>query len=137
MSVGAKDDFGTSEQSTAFSIKQRLTREEPNERVHSLRTCRLPGDVLIGADQGDPHARLIGTTVMAEDGAAIGEVTDVKLDDGGRPIAVRMRAGVRLGFGARTIELPRRSFTIVRGAVVVNLPREAVEMLVSVDKDTE
>ena len=103
----------------------------------ALAACLVTSSLAQAADQGDPHARLIGTTVMAEDGAAIGEVTDVKLDDGGRPIAVRMRAGVRLGFGARTIELPRRSFTIVRGAVVVNLPREAVEMLVSLDKDTE
>ena len=46
--------------------------------------------------------------------------------------ALRIEAGARLGFGTRRVQLSGRSLTIVRGAVV-DIPKEAVEMLPTVD----
>jgi hypothetical protein len=77
-------------------------------------------------------SRLMGTTVYSADGAEIGTITDVRLDDAGRLAEVRIETGVRLGFGARRVQLPGNSLFIVRGAAVVNLPKAAVEMLPTV-----
>ena len=76
---------------------------------------------------------LIGATVYSVDGAEIGTIADVRLDEGGKLAAVRIEAGVRLGFGVRTIQLSGNSLSIVRGAAVVNLPKEAIEMLPTVE----
>ena len=79
---------------------------------------------------------LIGATVYSLDGAEIGTITDVRMDEGGRLAAIRIEAGARLGFGVRTVQLPGSAVSIVRGAAVVNLPKEAVEMLPTVDRNS-
>ena len=76
---------------------------------------------------------LIGTTVYSSDGAAIGTVADVSFDENGRLAAVRIEAGVRLGFGTRKVQLPGNVFTKVRGNLVVDMPKEAVEALPTLD----
>jgi sporulation protein YlmC with PRC-barrel domain len=76
---------------------------------------------------------LIGTTVFSSDGAEIGTVSDVRLDETGKVIAVRINAAARLGFGTRKVELPGNAVTLVRGNFVASLPKEAVEMLPSLD----
>jgi hypothetical protein len=50
--------------------------------------------------QGGPRDNrpLIGTAVYSSDGAEIGPVADVSFDESGRLAAVRIDAGVRLGF---------------------------------------
>ena len=52
--------------------------------------------------QGAPRDNrpLIGTTVYSSD------VADVSFDESGRLAAVRIEAGVRLGFGTRKVQLP-------------------------------
>jgi hypothetical protein len=91
-------------------------------------------DASAAAERGRPEAgRLIGTTVLAADGAEIGVVEDVRVDEQGVPSSIRVKAGARLGFGVRSVHLPKNAFTIVRGQVVVDLPRETVEMLPSID----
>ena len=40
-----------------------------------------------------------------------------------------MTTGAILGLGLRTIELPQGAFTVLRGAVVLDLPAEAVQTL--------
>jgi hypothetical protein len=52
---------------------------------------------------------LIGTTVYSSDGADIGTVADLSFDASGRLAAVRIEAGVRLGFGTRKVQLPGSS----------------------------
>ena len=79
------------------------------------------------------RSRLIGTSIYSSDGAEVGTITDVSLDEGGRLRAVRIEAGARLGFGARKVEIPGRAVTIVRGVAVLAVPKEAVELLPGLD----
>ena len=83
------------------------------------------------AEQPD-RSRLIGTPIYSSDGAEVGTITDVNLDESGRLRAVRIDAGARLGFGARELEIPGRAVTIVRGVAVLDVPKEAVEQVPSV-----
>jgi len=82
------------------------------------------------ADQ-DPalHAELIGAPVFAADGVQIGEVADIAFDEEDQPKRIRMTSGSVLGLGSRTLEIPSGLFTVLRGAVVVDLPAEAIETL--------
>jgi sporulation protein YlmC with PRC-barrel domain len=80
------------------------------------------------AEQPD-RSRLIGTTIYSSDGAEVGTITDISLDEGGRLSVVRIDASARLGFGVRTVELPGRAVSIVRGVAVLDVPKEAVELL--------
>jgi sporulation protein YlmC with PRC-barrel domain len=74
---------------------------------------------------------LIGTPIYSSDGAEVGTIADVSLDEAGRLTAVRIDAATRLGFGVRTVEVPGRAVTIARGVAVLDVPREAVELLSS------
>jgi hypothetical protein len=42
-----------------------------------------------------------------------------------------------LGIGERTLEVPRGNFTVLRGAVVIDLPSEAVDALPEAPAVTE
>jgi sporulation protein YlmC with PRC-barrel domain len=75
------------------------------------------------------HAELIGAPVFAADGVQIGEVADIAYDEEDQPKRIRMTSGSVLGLGSRTIEIPSGLFTVLRGAVVVDLPAEAIETL--------
>jgi len=79
------------------------------------------------------RSRLIGTTIYSSDGAEVGTIADVSLDESGRLSAVRIDAAARLGFGTRRVEIPGSAVTIVRGVAVLAVPKEAVELLPSVD----
>ena len=84
------------------------------------------------AEQPD-RSRLIGSPIYSSDGAEVGTISDVRLDEGGGLSAVRIDAAARLGFGTRQVEISGGAVTIVRGAAVLALPKEAVEMLPSID----
>jgi sporulation protein YlmC with PRC-barrel domain len=84
------------------------------------------------AEQPDRY-RLIGTPIYSSDGAEIGTIADVRLDEGGRLSSLRIDASARLGFGTRQVEIPGRAVTIVRGVAVLGVPNEAVELLPSDD----
>jgi len=84
------------------------------------------------AEQPD-RSRLIGTPIYSSDGAEVGTITDISHDEAGRLRAVRIDAGTRLGFGVRKVEIRGRSVTIVRGVAVLDVPKEAIELLPSVD----
>ena len=83
----------------------------------------------IDLEAAEMVAELIGAPVFAADGPEIGQVADVSFDDEGRPQQLRMTTGAVLGFGVRTIEIPKGAFTALRGAVVLDLPIEAVQSL--------
>jgi hypothetical protein len=84
--------------------------------------------------QSEIIAELIGAPVFAADGPQIGEVADVAFDEEGRPHRLRMSTSAILGFGERIIQLPPKSFIVLRGAVVVDFPTEAVQSLPHLDE---
>lgn len=94
--------------------------------AHSI-WADVPGKVdLEGAEM---LAELVGAPVFAGDGIEIGEVADISIDDEGRPDKLRLTTSARLGLGTRTIEIPRGAFITLRGAVVLDLPAEAIQSL--------
>jgi sporulation protein YlmC with PRC-barrel domain len=82
------------------------------------------------ADEGALEmAELFGAPVFAWDGAEVGKVLDVLFDHEGQPLRLRMTGAANLGLGERTIEVPKGTFILLRGAAVLELPSEAVEAL--------
>ena len=71
-------------------------------------------------------AELIGAPVLANDGTEVGSVADISFDDELQPRRLRMTTGAALGFGARTLEIPKGAFMPVRGAVILHVPAEAI-----------
>jgi len=88
------------------------------------------------AEQPD-RSRLIGSPIYSSDGAEVGTITDVNLNEAGGLIAVHIDAGARLGFGARQVQIPGRAVTIVRGVPVLDVPKEAVDQLPSLRRKSE
>jgi sporulation protein YlmC with PRC-barrel domain len=80
-------------------------------------------------DTAGLHAEMLGAPVYAADGVLIGQVSDISYDEDDQPKRVRMTSDKVLGLGARTLEIPAGLFTVLRGAVVVDLPAEAVQTL--------
>jgi PRC-barrel domain len=95
--------------------------------VAAVSHAQTPGKVDLEA--AEVAAELIGAPVLSADGVDIGEVVDVMFDDEGRPARLRMNAAAHLGLGTRRIEIPRGAFIVLRGAVVLELPAEAVQAL--------
>lgn len=75
------------------------------------------------------HSEMLGAPVFAADGVQIGQVADISYDEDDQPARIRMTSASVLGLGTRTMEIPSRLFTVVRGAVVVDLPAEAIDAL--------
>ena len=75
------------------------------------------------------HSEMLGAPVYAADGVLIGQVSDISYDEDDQPKRIRMTSASALGLGARTLEIPTGLFTVLRGAVVVDLPAEAVQAL--------
>ena len=74
-------------------------------------------------------AELIGAPVFSSDGQAVGTVRRVFTSKDGEVASVSMNAARILGLGERELTLPHASFIVLRGAVVMHLPAEAVEGL--------
>ncbi len=72
---------------------------------------------------------LIGAPVYASDGHEVGEVVDVSTSGDGEVDAVRIKTGTFLGLGERVMVLPKGNFVALRGAVILDVPAEAVEAL--------
>jgi hypothetical protein len=87
----------------------------------------LPGRLAGEAETelGETVAVLIGAPVFSADGLKIGVVADVATDDAGVPERIRFTADSTLGTGPQ-LELPVEALSLLRGAVVVDLPAEAV-----------
>jgi len=93
----------------------------------SLAHAQTPGKIDLQA--AEAVAELVRAPVFAADGTQVGDVADVSLDEEGRPTRLRITTGARLGFGMRTVEINPGLFTTLRGAVMVDLPAQAVEAL--------
>jgi hypothetical protein len=87
--------------------------------------AEAPGKV----DEAELAAELIGAPVLARDGEQVGIIADMSFDHEGQPLALRMRASRHLGLGTRTIQVPKGAFITLRGAIVLQLPAEAVRSL--------
>ena len=75
------------------------------------------------------HTEMLGAPVFAADGLLIGQVADISYDEEDQPHRIRMTSASVLGLGMRMLEIPAGLFTVLRGAVVVDLPAEAVQAL--------
>jgi sporulation protein YlmC with PRC-barrel domain len=93
----------------------------------SLCQGQSPGKVDLEA--AEIAAEFIGAPVFAADGSEVGKVADISFDDEGQARKLRMEAAAHLGLGTRTIEVPWSSFMALRGAVVLDLPPEALQEL--------
>ena len=91
--------------------------------------CQAQSPGKIDLEAAEMLAELVGAPVFASDGPQIGEAADVSFDEERRPQRLRMTTGAMLGLGVRTIEIPKGVFTALRGAVVLDLPLEAVQSL--------
>jgi sporulation protein YlmC with PRC-barrel domain len=72
---------------------------------------------------------VMGAPVYASDGLQVGEVVDLSMSSEGDIDAVRFKAGALLGFGEHVFTLSSGNFTVLRGAVTLDLPAEAIEAL--------
>lgn len=88
--------------------------------VHAQTPGRIDGEA------AEQFAELIGAPVFAKDGPEVGKVAHIALDDDARPFRLRMTTDAALGFGTRTLEIPKGAFMPIRGAVVLEVPAEAV-----------
>lgn len=86
--------------------------------------AQSPGKVDLEATE--IAAQLIRAPVFARDGARVGDVADIAFDEDARPYRLRMTTSAALGLGTRTLEVPKGAFITVRGAVVLEVPAEAV-----------
>jgi sporulation protein YlmC with PRC-barrel domain len=94
--------------------------------------CLAPVCLAQAAEEQDGtalHTEMLGAPVYAADGVLIGQVADISYDEEEQPTRIRMSSGAVLGIGQRTLEIPAGLFTVLRGAVVVDLPAEAVQSL--------
>lgn len=90
-----------------------------------------------GADAAEMATELIGSPVFANDGTEVGAVADVSFDEELQPQRLRMTTASHLGLGTRTIEIPKGSFITLRGAVVLDVPTQAVSAFAELAKPAE
>lgn len=75
---------------------------------------------------------LVGAPVFAADGKEIGRVVgvvDAANGTQGLPSSLQVETDANLGFGTRTVVVSDRLFTALQGAVVIDLPADAVRSL--------
>jgi PRC-barrel domain len=86
-----------------------------------------PANRAFAVKASDPtRADLLGSPVFASDGAQVGEVADIATASDGTVTAVKFKTGRRLGFGERSVLVQKGMFIVLRGAVVLDFPAEAV-----------
>jgi hypothetical protein len=101
-----------------------------------LASAQAPGK--LDMEAAELAMELIGRPVYASDGGVVGTVTDLAFDENRRPQAMRMETARQLGLGTRILQVPRGWFMTLRGAVVLDMPADAVEFFPEVaDEDDE
>jgi sporulation protein YlmC with PRC-barrel domain len=73
---------------------------------------------------------LIGAPVFTTDGQEVGTVADIALDEDKQFDALLMNTSRSLGFGERTVRVPGGAFIALRGAIVLDLPAQSMDVLV-------
>ena len=82
-------------------------------------------------------AEIIGAPVSDPRGTEIGEVTDVSFDEDGQPDRLRVRISAHLGFGDRTVEVPRGTYILLRGHAVLELSADDLHALPDVGDEID
>lgn len=82
-----------------------------------------------GAISEDGVGSMVGAPVFAADGVEIGEVAEVVTDSDGQATGLRITTAMHLGIGRRTLILSPDTFTLLRGAAVLDLPSAALASL--------
>jgi hypothetical protein len=77
----------------------------------------------------DVIEELVGASVFAADGGEVGEVASISIHSDGQIKEIRMTTPSPMGIGTRVVILPRGSYMLLRGAVVVDLSRAEVDAL--------
>jgi PRC-barrel domain len=78
---------------------------------------------------------LIGASVFA-DGREVGKLADLSFTEDGRIDRIRVSTGAVLGFGARTVEIPKGGYTLLRDAVLLDFPASALDTFPTVTVET-
>jgi hypothetical protein len=92
--------------------------------VAAIGHAEEPGKVDLEAAQ--MAAELTGAPVLAKDGTEVGHVADITFDAELQPQRLRMTTAAALGFGTRTLDIPKGAFMPVRGAVILHVSAEAI-----------
>ena len=82
-------------------------------------------------------AEIIGAPVSDPMGTEIGEVADVSFDEDGQPDRLRVRISAPLGFGERTVEVPRGTYMLLRGHAVLELSADELRALPDVGDEID
>jgi sporulation protein YlmC with PRC-barrel domain len=96
---------------------------------------RDPGNVELEARE--LSAEIIGARVSDSSGVEVGEVADISFDEDGRPDRLRVRTSSILGFGERTVEVPRGAYMLLRGHVVLEISADDLRSLPEVGDDID
>ena len=94
-----------------------------------------PGKIALEASE--LAAEIIGAPVSDSMGTAMGEVADVSFDEDGQPDRLRVRISALLGFGERTVEVPRGTYMLLRGHAVLELSADDLRSLPDVGEDID
>jgi sporulation protein YlmC with PRC-barrel domain len=94
-----------------------------------------PGKVDL--EPAEMTAELIGAPVFAKDGVEVGAVADIAFDEELQPQRLHMTTGKVLGFGVRILDIPRGAFMPMRGAVILDVPAEAVSAFAELAEPTD
>jgi hypothetical protein len=74
-------------------------------------------------------------TLVGADGAGIGEIEDVLMDEAGQPVAVAAEVGDFLDVDDRDVVIPLDQLTLSGDRLATTLTREAIEALPDWDDD--
>jgi hypothetical protein len=91
----------------------------------------------IDLEASELAAEIIGAPVSDPRGTQIGEVADVSFDEDGQPDRLRVRISALLGFGERTVEVPRGTYMLLRGHAVLELSADALRALPDVGDEID
>jgi sporulation protein YlmC with PRC-barrel domain len=94
--------------------------------------CQAEAPGKLDMESAELAAELIGAPVLAGSGEQVGEVADLSFDDEGQPLAIRVKTAAHLGLGVRRVQIPKGAFIALRGAIVLQIPAEALGALTEV-----
>jgi sporulation protein YlmC with PRC-barrel domain len=93
----------------------------PNSKAPAVKPSEAP---VTGGEQS-----LVGLDVFSSEGTRVGEVRAVSTDAGGDVVALHVRTGGFLGFGGRTVAVPKGRFTRTGHTVRLDLGSDQVNSL--------
>jgi hypothetical protein len=105
---------------------------EPNANIVTVAfvsRCEGEGSEKLDLEAAEMLAELIGAPVFAFGGREIGTAADISFDDQGRPKWLLITTEANIGLGTRTVNVPRGTFMVLRGAVVLDWTPEQLRLL--------